>query len=83
MSKNELESAIEVGWQRNGEINSKRIPRNLIESPLGIEWELGLNELNVGWIPANSKIQIRITTSFSNNRSDICDQTNCFEPMRF
>ena len=72
---------IAIEWQQNGVKRSKTMYRNFVKSTNGIEWELPLNELNIGWLPKGTKIEVKLATSFSPKRSDLCDETSWIEPL--
>ena len=72
---------IAIEWQQNGVKRSKTMYRNFVKSTNGIEWELPLNELNIGWLPKGTKIEVKLATSFSPKRLDLCDETSWIEPL--
>lgn len=55
--------------------------RNQTRSLSGIEWELPLRELGIGWLPDNIAVKAKVSTAFSKNRIDICDETKWIEPL--
>ena len=84
MRGNRLDPFVLVQWERRGEKKSKKMYRNLVYSKYGIEWELALSDIDFGWNPANTRaMEVKISTSFTKTKSDICDETTWFEPLEF
>lgn len=58
--------------------------RNITEASEGIEWEVPLVELGVsGFESTDLAMQIKLTTTLTEKKSDVCDESGWFVPYKF
>lgn len=74
-------SHIELKWDHDGVKYTKKILKNVATGINGIEWEIPVREFGLGWVPQNVEIEVKISTTFTSKKSDICDDTDWFAPL--
>lgn len=80
VSVNDDKSGIIINKDHDGVSSSYLLSMNTPLSGSGIEWEIPFDQLGLGWVPSETPIAVSVSTSFTKNRRDICDETGVFAP---
>lgn len=82
ISVNDDRSGIIIDKEHDGVSSSYLLSMNTPLSSSGIEWEIPFDQLGLGWVPPETPIAVSVSTSFTKNRRDICDETGVFTPYQ-